>query len=225
MPPPSGPAKQRTGALLADRGGRTTRRRRAAEGCRVPDAGPAGAALHRPGCRVQLAGGQEPPDARLGLGATGMRRVQLGHRRLDVDPLGRPRGPRQGPNNLSRSRDTAPASFPRVCVRRSSSSARVSTSTARSAASSCPSTCRASASSRPAACCSSSFKPSRTISNFSFGKGVVVQRLLRLLDTLQHMPDPSEGGVVPRVALDLAPGVGDGTDAADRLPGCPLEPP
>ena len=36
---------------------------------------------------------------------------------------------------------------------------------------------------------------------------------------------PSEGGVVPRVALDLAPGVGDGTDAADRLPGCPLEPP
>ena len=38
------------------------------------------------------------------------------------------------------------------------------------AASSCPSTCRASASSRPAACCSSSFKPSRTTSNFSFGR-------------------------------------------------------
>ena len=56
-------------------------------------------------------------------------------------------------------------------------------------------------------------------------QGVVVQRLLRLLDTLQHMPDPSEGGVVPRVALDLTPGVGDGTDAADRLPGRPLEPP
>ena len=76
----------------------------------------------------------------------------------------------RAPNNLSRSRDTAPASFPRVCARRSSSSARVSTSTGRSAASSCPSTCRASASSRPAACCSSSFKPSRTTSTFSFGR-------------------------------------------------------
>ena len=46
--------------------------------------------------RDQAARGQELSDARLDLRPPGIRRFELPHRRFDVAPLGRPRGPRQG---------------------------------------------------------------------------------------------------------------------------------
>ena len=225
MPPPGGPGEAEDGGPLGGPGRAHDEAAQGGRGCRVPDAGPAGAALHRPGCRVQLAGGQEPPDARLGLGAAGMGRVQLGHRRLDVDPLGRPRGPRQGPQQPQPFERHGAGLVPQG-LRQAKLVERAGQHVDRQVGRlELPEHMPGLGLQPPGRVLFLFLQALPDDLELLVRQGVVVQRLLRLLDTLQHMPDPSEGGVVPRVALDLAPGVSDGTDAADRVPGRPLEPP
>ena len=154
-----------------------------------------------------------------------MGRVQLGHRRLDVDPLGRPRGPRQGREQAQPFERHRAGLVPQG-LRHAKLVERAGQHVDRQVGRlELPEHIPGLGLQPPGRVLFLFLQALPDDLDLLVRQCVVVQRLLRLLDTLQHMPDPSEGGVVPRVALDLAPGVGDGTDAADCLPGCPLEPP
>ena len=190
---------------------------------RVPAAGPDGA-LHRPRPRGQQARGQEPPDARLDLRPAGVRRVQRRHRRLDVHPLRRPRRPRQGGHRLQPFERDGRGFGPQG-LRQADLVERAGQHLDRQVGGLQP----------------TEHVPGRgsqrhrrllffLLQTIPHRLELVArvdgqQQLSRVLEALQHLPDPTERGVVPRPGRDGAAGGGDGADAADRLAGGTLEPP